>query len=120
MVDEPKQLAGARRCGAKTRGARGGRPCRAPAVGGRARCRLHGGARGSGGRPGQANGMFRHGKYARETRELGRLMREIAREAEVLVAKTLRAHDLKPPKRLRRRTHVKRALAAAKAKGEQQ
>jgi hypothetical protein len=33
------------RCGAKTRS---GQPCRAPAVHGKRRCRMHGGARGSG------------------------------------------------------------------------
>jgi hypothetical protein len=39
-------LAKARRCGARTRA---GHPCRQAAVTGRARCRMHGGARGSGG-----------------------------------------------------------------------
>jgi hypothetical protein len=39
-------LAKARRCGAKTRA---GHPCRQAAVKGRTRCRMHGGAKGSGG-----------------------------------------------------------------------
>jgi len=42
------------RCGARTRG---GTPCRAPAVRAKWRCRMHGGARGSGGQPGNANAL---------------------------------------------------------------
>ena len=45
------------RCGAQTRK---GAPCRAPAVRDKRRCRLHGGAPGSGGQPGNAN-AFKHG-----------------------------------------------------------
>jgi hypothetical protein len=47
-------LAKARRCGARTRA---GHRCRQAAVTGRARCRMHGGARGSGGPRGDRNGM---------------------------------------------------------------
>ena len=47
------------RCGAKTRA---GTPCRSPAVKGRARCRMHGGARGSGAPKGNKNAL-RHGTY---------------------------------------------------------
>ncbi len=50
------------RCGAKTRA---GTPCRSPAVRGRARCRMHGGAAGSGGQPGNGNAL-RHGHYTAE------------------------------------------------------
>jgi len=46
-------LAKARRCGAKTRT---GHPCRQAAVRGRARCRMHGGAKGSGGPQANRNG----------------------------------------------------------------
>jgi hypothetical protein len=42
------------RCGARTRS---GNPCRSPAVRGRARCRMHGGAAGSGARLGNANAL---------------------------------------------------------------
>jgi glucans biosynthesis protein len=48
------------RCGARTRG---GAPCRAPAVAGKARCRKHGGAVGSGGQPGNAN-AWKDGFYS--------------------------------------------------------
>jgi hypothetical protein len=113
MRDEPKQLAGACRCGARTRT---GRPCRSPAVGGRARCRMHGGAPGSGGPRGEKNGMYRHGRHTHAAKELSKFFREMARDGEALLAKTLNAHGLgrKLPARLRRRAHIKRALAKAK------
>jgi hypothetical protein len=46
LAHEPEQLRLAARCGARTRS---GGPCRSPAVTGRRRCRMHGGAPGSGG-----------------------------------------------------------------------
>ena len=51
-------LSQARQCGARTRS---GKPCRSPATK-KGRCRLHGGARGSGGPPGKRNGQYRHGE----------------------------------------------------------
>jgi hypothetical protein len=39
----------------------GDQPCRSPATK-KGRCRLHGGASGSGGPPGKRNGQFRHGE----------------------------------------------------------
>jgi hypothetical protein len=53
-------LAKAARCGAKTRA---GRPCRQAAVRERSRCRMHGGAKGSGGPRGNRNGNFKHGLF---------------------------------------------------------
>src|SRR5262249_8108049 len=38
-----------------------GKPCRSPATK-KGRCRLHGGARGSGGPPGERNGQYRRGE----------------------------------------------------------
>lgn len=52
-------------CGAKTRL---GTPCRRHPAPGRTRCRLHGGAPGSGAPEGEANGNFRHGRYSRVKR----------------------------------------------------
>lgn len=49
-------------CGAKTRN---GTPCKKHLVAGKTRCRLHGGAPGSGAPEGEANGNFRHGRYSR-------------------------------------------------------
>jgi len=43
-------------------------------------------------------------------------MRKLARDGEAMVARVMDAHGLKPPVTLRRRTHVKRALAKALGK----
>jgi hypothetical protein len=50
------------RCGAKTRS---GMPCRNPIVTGRKRCRMHGGAKGSGAPTGERNGRYRHGRFTK-------------------------------------------------------
>ena len=65
------------RCGARTRS---GTPCRSPAVQGKRRCRMHGGAIGSGARPGNRNAL-RHGRYTRELIEFRQMMRELLRES---------------------------------------
>jgi hypothetical protein len=75
---EPIPLRQAPRCGAKTRT---GRPCRSPAVSGRPRCRMHGGARGSGGPPGKRNGNFRHGYFTAENVAERKAAREVIRQA---------------------------------------
>ena len=63
------------RCGARTRG---GKPCRSPAVRGKRRCRMHGGAAGSGAPIGNKNAL-RHGLYTAEAiarrRELTAMIR---------------------------------------------
>ena len=65
------------RCGAKTRA---GTPCQAPAVAGKKRCRMHGGAQGSGAPKGNKNAL-KHGLYTRvlidERRYLTAFMREM-------------------------------------------
>ena len=66
LGEEPLQLRSAARCGAKTRS---GRSCQAPAVAGRARCRMHGGAKGSGGPRGRRNGNYKHGRYTAEAKQ---------------------------------------------------
>ena len=50
------------RCNARTRC---GTLCQQPTVGGRKRCRMHGGAEGSGAPEGNRN-AFRHGRYTAE------------------------------------------------------
>jgi hypothetical protein len=83
-------LAKAPRCGAKTRV---GTPCRQAAVRGRARCRMHGGAKGSGGPAGPRNGNFKHGLWTREgiaerrkvsrnVRDLKRLLKTFGRDSQ--------------------------------------
>jgi hypothetical protein len=47
----------------RTVGARKGKPCPSPAVKGKRRCRMHGGAHGSGAPMGKRNGNYRHGYY---------------------------------------------------------
>jgi glucans biosynthesis protein len=75
-------LAKARRCGAKTRA---GHPCRQAAVRERRRCRMHGGAKGSGGPLGDRNGNFKHGVCTREAKTTRRVMRATIREIRALV-----------------------------------
>ena len=81
MSDHPRNTGPMRespRCGARTRA---GTPCQAPAVSGKQRCRMHGGARGSGAPFGNRN-AFKHGQYAREAIEFRRAMRKHLREAK--------------------------------------
>jgi hypothetical protein len=55
---QPRHFQTARKCGARTKS---GKPCRSPATK-KGRCRLHGGASGSGGPLGKRNGQYRHGE----------------------------------------------------------
>jgi hypothetical protein len=70
-------LAKASRCGAKTRA---GGSCKQAAVRGRSRCRMHGGARGSGGPSGERNGNFRHGYFTAENVAERKAVREVVRQ----------------------------------------
>jgi len=65
------------RCGAKTRS---GRPCRAPAVFDKKRCRMHGGAHGSGAPKGNQNAL-KQGLYTKDAREERRKTRERIRNS---------------------------------------
>ncbi len=66
------------RCGARTRQ---GTPCQAPAVRGKARCRMHGGAKGTGAPIGNTNAL-KHGMYTRAALEEQRALRQFMREME--------------------------------------
>lgn len=68
------------RCGAKTRS---GEPCKAPAVNGNTRCRMHGGANGSGAPHGNQN-AFKHGGYSKDYITRMRLARTLMRDARDL------------------------------------
>ena len=57
---EPLPLRQAPQCGARTRS---GNPCLSPVVRGKRRCRMHGGAKGSGAPFGERNGNYRHGRF---------------------------------------------------------
>ena len=69
------------RCGARTRR---GSPCRAPIVTGKARCRMHGGAEGSGAPAGNQNAL-KHGRFTREAMAERRALRALIREASDFV-----------------------------------
>jgi len=69
------------RCGAKTRS---GRPCRSPSVHGKRRCRMHGGALGSGAPRGNKNALKR-GRYTREAIAERAHLRELMRQARKLL-----------------------------------
>jgi uncharacterized protein YjcR len=71
------------RCGAKTRS---GKPCHSPAVNGKKRCRMHGGAEGSGAPKGNRNAL-KHGRYTRKAIEERRALRKFMREADKLLEK---------------------------------
>ena len=66
------------RCGAKTRN---GSPCRSHPVTGKRRCRMHGGAPGSGAPRGERNGNYRHGRRTIEAMAERRRLMEFIREA---------------------------------------
>lgn len=65
------------RCGAKTRA---GTECRSPPVSGKKRCRMHGGAKGSGA-PSSNQNALKHGRYTREALEERRQMMALYRQA---------------------------------------
>ncbi|MCC8959615.1 hypothetical protein H8B02_41280 [Bradyrhizobium sp. Pear77] len=71
-----------RRCGAKTRC---GGACRAPAVQGKTRCRMHGGAKGSGA-PRANQNAHKHGLFSRdaiaERRQIRALLGDVRKVLE--------------------------------------
>jgi hypothetical protein len=70
-----------RRCEAKSRS---GKSCRSPAVAGKKRCRMHGGAPGSGAPRGNKNAL-KHGYYTREAIEERRQLQALLRQSLMLV-----------------------------------
>jgi glucans biosynthesis protein len=71
------------RCGARTRS---GKPCRSPAVQGKKRCRMHGGAAGSGAPRGNKNAV-KHGLYTRKAIAQRRKVFELMRRSRKLLLK---------------------------------
>ncbi len=79
--DHPRNtvpMARSLRCGAKTRQ---GSACGSPAVSGKKRCRMHGGAAGSGAPKGNQNAL-KHGAYTREMLEEHREVMQLIRESQ--------------------------------------
>jgi len=70
------------RCGARTRA---GVPCQSPAVRGKRRCRMHGGAAGTGAPIGNKN-AFRHGHYTAEAIAQRRVLAELIRLSRATLA----------------------------------
>jgi uncharacterized protein YjcR len=69
------------RCGAKTRS---GDPCRSPAVHGKKRCRMHGGAPGSGA-PKQNQNALKHGVYTRQAIEERKQVQALLQQSRKLL-----------------------------------
>jgi uncharacterized protein YjcR len=76
-----KAMLSSLRCGARTRS---GAPCQSPAVQGKRRCRMHGGAEGSGAPIGNQNAL-KHGRYTREAIESRKALRAMLRQASKLI-----------------------------------
>ncbi len=88
---EPDCLLAAPRCGACTRS---GALCRAPAVRGRQRCRMHGGAEGSGAPKGERNGNYKHGHFTQEAIELRHQIRQLIAQMLASIEEEPRAYRL--------------------------
>ena len=85
-ADHPRNtgpMLSSQRCGAKTRS---GRPCMSPAVHGKKRCRMHGGAPGSGAPKGNRNAL-KHGLYTREAIAARRRLSDLIRKSRELLAR---------------------------------
>jgi uncharacterized protein YjcR len=82
--DHPRNtgpMLASRRCGAKTRS---GKSCRSPAVDGNRRCRMHGGAPGSGAPRGNQNAL-KHGLYRKAAIEERKQLRALMRQSHKLL-----------------------------------
>jgi hypothetical protein len=82
LSEEPESFRNTPRCGAKTRA---GTPCRSPSVAGLKRCRMHGGAKGSGGPKGTRNGNYKHGRYTAEATAARQWLRQKIRDTKALI-----------------------------------
>src|SRR4051794_14459244 len=67
MRPDVHRLREAPRCGARTRR---GSPCKGPAVQGKHRCRMHGGAYGSGAPTDERHGHYKHGFWTKASVEI--------------------------------------------------
>jgi hypothetical protein len=76
-----RQLLMSPRCGAKTRS---GGSCRSAAVRGKSRCRMHGGAKGSGGQKENQNAR-RHGLFTRDAIADRKQIRDLLAETRKLI-----------------------------------
>lgn len=70
-----------RRCGAMTRN---GTACQSPAVAGKSRCRMHGGAEGSGAPKGNNNAL-KHVLRSADAKEMRQLIRDLQRRTKEII-----------------------------------
>jgi hypothetical protein len=85
MGDHPRNtgsMRGSPRCGAKTRS---GAPCMSPAVRGKKRCRMHGGAAGSGAPKGNRN-AFKTGLHTQNAVLDRKALNALVRQSRKLLA----------------------------------
>lgn len=73
----------AQRCGAKTKG-NNGKPCRCPAMRGKARCRVHGGAKGSGAPHYNVNAL-KHGETTGEAKAFRLELRRMIQNSKKII-----------------------------------
>lgn len=71
------------RCGAKTK-SNNGLPCRCPAVKGKKRCYVHGGAKGSGAPKGNAN-RLKHGQSSKQTKLFKKQVKQAIATAKMII-----------------------------------
>lgn len=76
-----RAMLASKRCEAKTRS---GTSCKSPAVKGKVRCRMHGGAKGSGGQVGNRN-AFKHGLSTREMINHRKMINQMLRDGRNLL-----------------------------------
>lgn len=74
------------RCGARTK-RNNGLPCRAPSVRGKVRCRLHGGAKGSGGQRKNQNAL-KHGLATEKAKEFRKAVKTALSKAKIITKRT--------------------------------
>jgi hypothetical protein len=63
--------------------------------------------------------MFRHGRATKRAKEVSAFFREMRKDADVMTAAVMSRHGLKPLRAIRRKSHVRRALRAAKKAKEE-
>lgn len=73
----------AQRCGARTKG-NNGKPCRCPAIKGKARCRVHGGAMGSGAPHFNVNAL-KHGETTKEAKSFRLEVKRMMQNSKMVI-----------------------------------
>ena len=76
-IDKLTLMQAAPRCLARTRR---GSSCQCPAIKGKSRCRIHGGAKGSGAPKGEANCSYKHGAWTGKAVDLRRAAKRLLKE----------------------------------------